>query len=41
MILATVVAKEEAKENMNFLPVSVDFQEKFGCAGKFRGGFLK
>ncbi len=41
MILATVVAKEEAKENMNFLPLSVDYQEKFASAGKIPGGFLK
>ena len=41
MILATVVAKEEAKENMSFLPLSVDYQEKFASAGKIPGGFLK
>ena len=41
MILATVVAKEEAKENVNFLPLSVDYQEKFASAGKIPGGFLK
>jgi len=41
MILATVVAKEEAKENMNFLPLSVDYQEKFASSGKIPGGFLK
>ena len=41
MILATVVAREEAKENMNFLPLSVDYQEKFASAGKIPGGFLK
>jgi polyribonucleotide nucleotidyltransferase len=41
MILATVVAKQEAKENMSFLPLSVDYQEKFASAGKIPGGFLK
>ena len=41
MILATVVAKEEAKENVDFLPLSVDYQEKFASAGKIPGGFLK
>ena len=41
MILATVVSNLEAKENMNFLPLSVDYQEKFASAGKIPGGFLK
>ena len=41
MILATVVTKEEAKENVDFLPLSVDYQEKFASAGKIPGGFLK
>ncbi len=41
MILATVVAKEEAGENVDFLPLSVDYQEKFASAGKIPGGFLK
>ena len=41
MILATVVSNREAKENMNFLPLSVDYQEKFASAGKIPGGFLK
>ena len=41
MLLATVVAKEEAKEGVDFLPLSVDYQEKFAAAGKIPGGFLK
>ena len=41
MILATVVSNRDAKENMNFLPLSVDYQEKFASAGKIPGGFLK
>ena len=41
MILATVVSNLDAKENMNFLPLSVDYQEKFASAGKIPGGFLK
>ena len=40
MILATVVSNREAKENMNFLPLSVDYQEKFASAGKITAGFL-
>jgi polyribonucleotide nucleotidyltransferase len=41
MILATVVASEEAKEGVDFLPLSVDYQEKFASTGKVPGGFLK
>ena len=41
MLLATVVSKEEAGENVDFLPLSVDYQEKFASAGKVPGGFLK
>lgn len=41
ILLATVVAREEAKEGVDFLPLSVDYQEKFAAAGKIPGGFLK
>lgn len=41
MILATVVSKKEAGENVDFLPMSVDYQEKFAASGKIPGGFLK
>jgi polyribonucleotide nucleotidyltransferase len=41
MLLATVVANQEAKEGVDFLPLSVDYQEKFAAAGKIPGGFLK
>ena len=41
MLLATVVANEEAKEGVDFLPLSVDYQEKFASTGKIPGGFLK
>lgn len=41
MLLATVVAREEAKEGVDFLPMSVDYQEKFASTGKIPGGFLK
>ena len=40
MLLATAVEKKE-KENLGFLPLSVDYQEKFYAAGKIPGGFLK
>ena len=36
MLLATVVSKKEAGENVDFLPMSVDYQEKFAASGKFR-----
>lgn len=41
MILATAVSNYEAKEGLNFLPLSVDYQEKFASSGKIPGGFLK
>ncbi len=41
MLLATVVSSKEAKEGVDFLPLSVDYQEKFASAGKIPGGFLK
>lgn len=41
MLLATVVSTKEAKEGVDFLPLSVDYQEKFASAGKIPGGFLK
>ena len=41
MLLATVVAKQDAMEGVDFLPLSVDYQEKFAATGKIPGGFLK
>lgn len=41
MILATVVSSEKAVEGADFLPLSVDYQEKFASTGKVPGGFLK
>jgi polyribonucleotide nucleotidyltransferase len=41
MLLATVVAKKDAMEGVDFLPLSVDYQEKFAASGKIPGGFLK
>lgn len=41
MLLATVVASKDAKEGADFLPLSVDYQEKFASTGKVPGGFLK
>jgi polyribonucleotide nucleotidyltransferase len=41
MLLATVVSSQTAKEGTDFLPLSVDYQEKFAATGKVPGGFLK
>lgn len=41
MLLATVVAKKETAESLGYLPLYVDYQEKFAAAGKIPGGFLK
>jgi len=41
MLLATVVAAREAKEDVDFMPLSVDYREKFSASGRFPGGFLK
>ena len=41
ILLATVVSKKEAMEGVDFLPLSVDYQEKFAASGKIPGGFLK
>jgi polyribonucleotide nucleotidyltransferase len=41
MILATVVSAIDAKEGTDFLPLSVDYQEKFASTGKVPGGFMK
>ncbi|MEM7361542.1 MAG: polyribonucleotide nucleotidyltransferase [Bacteroidota bacterium] len=38
MILATL-AREEQTENLGFLPLSVDYQEKYAAAGKIPGSF--
>jgi len=41
MLLATVVSNQGADDNVDFLPLSVDYQEKFAAGGKIPGGFLK
>ena len=35
MLLATVVAAQDAKEDVDFMPLSVDYREKFAAAGRF------
>jgi len=41
MLLATVVAAEEAKEDTDFMPLTVEYREKYAAAGRFPGGFFK
>ena len=41
MLLATVVSAKEAKEDVDFMPLTVEYKEKFASAGRFPGGFLK
>ena len=41
MLLAAVVSNEDAKEGVDFLPLTVEYQEKYGSAGRFPGGFFK
>jgi polyribonucleotide nucleotidyltransferase len=41
MLLATVVAAEEPKEDADFMPLSVEYKEKYASSGRFPGGFLK
>ncbi|HOK39269.1 MAG TPA: polyribonucleotide nucleotidyltransferase [Bacteroidales bacterium] len=41
MLLATVVAADEAKEDVDFMPLSVEYKEKYAAVGRFPGGFLK
>ncbi len=41
MILSTVVSSTEAKEGVDFLPLTVDYREKFSAGGKIPGGYLK
>ncbi len=41
MLLATVVAAKTAKEDVDFMPLSVDYKEKFAASGRFPGGFRK
>ncbi|MBD5177317.1 MAG: polyribonucleotide nucleotidyltransferase [Bacteroidales bacterium] len=41
MLLATVVSAKEAGEGVDFMPLQVEYKEKFSAAGRFPGGFLK
>ena len=41
MLLAAVTCAKDAKENVDFMPLQVDYKEKFAAAGRFPGGFMK
>ncbi|MGV3630731.1 MAG: polyribonucleotide nucleotidyltransferase [Bacteroidota bacterium] len=41
VLLATVVAAPEAKDGVDFLPLTVDYKEKFAAAGRIPGGFFR
>lgn len=41
MLLATVVSSEDAKDGVDFLPLTVDYQEKFASAGRIPGSFFR
>jgi polyribonucleotide nucleotidyltransferase len=41
MLLATVVSARTAADNVDFMPLSVDYQEKYSATGRFPGGFFK
>ena len=41
MLLATVTCAKEVKEGTDFMPLQVDYKEKFYAAGRFPGGFMK
>ncbi len=41
MLLATVTCAKDAKEDVDFMPLSVEYKEKFAAAGRFPGGFMK
>ncbi len=41
MLLATAVSSQDAKPGVDFMPLTVDYQEKFASAGRFPGGFFR
>ncbi|MGX7591188.1 polyribonucleotide nucleotidyltransferase [Candidatus Karelsulcia muelleri] len=41
ILLATVVISKEEKEGGNFLPLTIDYREKYSAIGKIPGGYLK
>lgn len=41
MLLATVVSSYDAKDGIDFMPLSVDYQEKFAAVGRIPGSFQR
>ncbi|OGO87825.1 MAG: polyribonucleotide nucleotidyltransferase [Clostridiales bacterium GWE2_32_10] len=41
VILATATASDEPRENIDFFPMSVDYEERLYSVGKIPGGFIK
>jgi len=41
MLLCTVVSNYDASPGIDFLPLTVDYREKFAAAGRYPGGFFK
>ncbi len=41
MLLATVVSAQEAGEDVDFMPLQVEYREKYSAIGRFPGGFMK
>ena len=41
MILATVVSAREAEEGADFMPLTVEYKEKYSSFGRYPGGFTK
>ena len=41
MLLATVTCAKDAKADVDFMPLKVDYKEKYASAGRFPGGFMK
>ena len=41
MLLAAVVSAKEANENVDYMPLQVEYKEKFAAIGRFPGGFMK
>ncbi|MDP4239074.1 MAG: polyribonucleotide nucleotidyltransferase [Bacteroidota bacterium] len=41
MLLATVCSAKDAVPGTDFMPLSVDYKEKFASSGRFPGGFLR
>ena len=41
MLLATVVSAQDAGPDVDFMPLSVDYKEKFSSIGRFPGGFTR